>query len=420
METERIRRDFPALQRKRNGKHPVYFDNACMAMKPKPVIDALNEYYLEHPACAGHGRSAHWFSEEVGHDCGASRESIRRLINAKDCKEIIFTKNATESLNLVARSFKFQDGDRVLTTDREHNSNLCPWRYLDAKGVIKHDVVFSNEDYTFSIENLRNILESGGVRLVSFVHTSNLDGYTIPAKKVVEMCHNYGALVMLDAAQSAPHKKLDVQDLDVDFLAFSVHKLGGPTGVGVLYGKRHHLEDLDNFLVGGDTVSNTFYDKRPEYLSIPEKFEAGLQDYAGIAASGVAAEYLMRIGLDQVSRHEYKLNRYVTDYLRQRDEVEILGPMDPALRSGIVTFFVKKLGSGDIGERLDQEANIMVRTGTFCVHSWFNGKRVNRQAVPVRVSFFLYNTIDECDVFIETLEQILTERRKYPSLEVWS
>lgn len=419
MDIQKIRSDFPALQRQRNSMYPVYFDNACMAMKPKPVIDALNRYYLEFPACSGHGRSAHWFSKEVGHECEVARESIRKLINAGSCKEIIFTRNTTESLNLVARSFNFDQGDVVLTTDREHNSNLCPWRTLDASGRIIHEIVYSNADNTFNFDNLANRLQMGKVRLVSFVHSSNLDGYTIPANEIIEMCHHYGALVMLDSAQSMPHRVVDVQSLDVDFLAFSVHKMGGPTGIGVLYGKQHLLENLNCFMVGGDTVSDTFYDSDPVYLDLPERFEAGLQDYAGIMAAGAAAEYLMKVGLDQISQHEHKLNRFLTEKLWDFSEIEILGPHDPELRGGIVTFFVKKLGSGDIGERLDRVANIMVRTGTFCVHSWFNGRGINRQAVPLRVSFFLYNTLDECRVFLDTLEEILNERKHYPTLEIW-
>jgi len=390
-----------------------------MVMKPQPVIDALNRYYLECPACTGHGRSAHWFAGEVGHECEEARLSLQRLINARSPKEVIFTRNTTESLNLVARSFRFHEGDVVLTTDREHNSNLCPWRNLDAKGVIRHQVVRSNPDDTFSLENLEAQLGSGRVRLVSVVHSSNLDGYTIPAKQVIEISHRYGALVMLDAAQSVPHKAVDVQDLDVDFLAFSMHKMGGPTGMGVLYGKEHLLRELDHFIVGGDTVDDTFYDKSPVYLDLPARFEAGLQNYAGIMGSGAAAEYLMQVGPANIAQHDYELNRYLTERLQQYEEIEILGPKDPELRGGILTFVLKRDGLSDIGERFDTYANIMVRTGRFCVNSWFNDRRFNRSAIPVRASLYVYNTLEECDMFLDTLDRIIQETNDFPPLELY-
>lgn len=418
MHVQRIREDFPALRRERQGKKPIYFDNACMAMKPRQVIDAISRYYEDSPACTGHGRSAHWFAHEVGQECEEARESIRRFINAETCDEIIFTRNTTESINLVARTFRFQPGDVILTTDREHNSNLCPWKNLESRGIIQHGIVRSNQDEMFSLGNLETRLEEGGVGLASFVHASNLDGYTIPAKDVIRMCHDYNVPVMLDAAQSAPHKPLDVQDLDVDFLAFSVHKMGGPTGMGVLYGKAELLEDLDYFIVGGDTVKDTYYEKDPIYLKAPAKFEAGLQNYAGIAGAGAAAEYLMSVGLDTVAQHEYELNRYLTEHLMRSEEIEILGPRDPELRGGIVTFVVKRRGLGDIGEKFNSYNNIMIRTGSFCVHSWFNARRINKEAVPIRASLYIYNSLEECEVFVETLERIVQEVKDYPRLQV--
>jgi cysteine desulfurase/selenocysteine lyase len=418
MDIDQVRKDFPALGRQRGGKPPIYFDNASMAMKPQAVIEAQKRYYELFPSCGGHGRSVHWFANEVEEEVWKARTALQRLINARSPDEIIFTKNTTEALNLVAHSFPLQRDDVVLTTDKEHNSNLCPWRNLEAKGLLRHEIVLSNDDNAFSLENLVDRIATGGVKLVSMVHTSNLDGYSIPAKEIIDLCHGHDIRVMLDGAQSVPHKPIDVQDLDVDFLAFSVHKMCGPTGVGVLYGKKELLDGLDCFIVGGDTVADTFWDQEPLYLDAPWRFEAGLQNYAGIIGAGTAAEYLMHIGLDNISHHEYELNSYLTEYLQGYEDIEIVGPQDARLRGGILTFFVKRLGLGDIGEQLDQRNNVMVRTGTFCVHSWFNAKKINRNLTATRVSLYLSNTLDECRVFLETLNDIMSETKDFPPAKI--
>jgi len=418
----KIREDFPALSQTRNGKPPIYFDNACMTLKPNPVIDAMKEYYQEFPACGGHGRSAHWFASKVNERVEEAREIITKLIGAKSVNEIVFTKNTTEGINLVARSFGFKKGDMVLTTDKEHNSNLCPWQFLETKGLIEHDVVPSNQDNTFNLELFEEKLTklTPHVKLVSMCHTSNLDGYATPAKEIIKIAHDYGALVMLDAAQSVPHKPVDVQKLDVDFLAFSIHKMCGPTGVGILYGKENLLKKLEPFIVGGDTVKDTFYDQPPIYLDPPSKFEAGLQDYAGMIGAGAAAKYLMDIGMNNIIQHEIKLNKHLTENLTQHEEIELIGPNDPKLRGGICTFFAKKKGLSAIDTECDKRNNIMLRGGEFCVHSWFNGRRVNRASGigSIRASLYLYNTLEECEIFVDTIDEILQEYKDMPIVEV--
>ncbi|MBU2462191.1 aminotransferase class V-fold PLP-dependent enzyme [bacterium] len=415
MDVTKLREDFPSLKQQRDGKPPIYFDNACLTLKPLKVIEAMDEYYCNFPACGGHGRSDHWFANKVTEKTEEARESIRKLINARSTNEIIFTRNTTEGINLVAKGFKFREGDIVLTTDKEHNSNLCPWRDLAKKGAIKHDVILSNEDNTFNMGHLMEKIDKN-VKLVSMVHTSNLDGYTIPAEEIIQVCHLNGIRVMLDGAQSVPHKGIDVQQLDVDFLAFSLHKMCGPTGMGVLYAKEELLKELEPFIVGGDTVVDTFYGQDPIYLDPPAKFEAGLQNYAGMIGSGAAASYLMDIGADNIVEHELGLNRFLTENLSQYEDIEIIGPGDPKLRGGIVTFFIKRLGLGDIGERLDQDNNIMVRCGTFCVHSWFNGRKINLNLSPVRISLYFYNTLEECEIFLKTFERIMEETKDFPVL----
>jgi len=413
MNITKIRKDFPSLNQKRNGKPPIYFDNACLTLKPFPVIEAMNDYYHNFPGCGGGGRSDHWFADRVNEKVEGVRERIRKFINAKSTNEIIFTRNTTEGINLVAQGFTFKEGDIVLTTDKEHNSNLCPWRNLEAKGIIKHKVVPSNPDNTFNLAVFKEMLNSD-VKLVSMVHTSNLDGYTIPAEEIIKISHKQKAMVMLDGAQSAPHKPIDVQRLDVDFFAFSIHKMCGPTGMGVLYGKEDLLKKLEPFIVGGDTVVDTFYDKEPIYLEPPHKFEAGLQDYAGIIGTGAACNYINNIGYDFIEKQEAVLNEFLTKGLLNYEDIEIIGPLNPKLRGGIVTFLIKRLGMGDISKRLSEKSNIMVRSGTFCVHSWFNARKINKNITSLRVSLYFYNTLDECKIFLKALKEIMDETRDYP------
>jgi cysteine desulfurase/selenocysteine lyase len=398
----------------REGKPPIYFDNACMTLKPRQVINAMNEYYHNFPACGGHGRSLHWFATEVQKATEEAREKIRSFINAKEVKEIIWTKNTTEGLNLVANCFDLKKGDIVLTTDREHNSNLTPWIELKRRKGIEHKVVRSNEDNSFNMERFEGMM-SKKVKLVSMVHTSNLDGYTIPAEEIIKVAHDYGAKVMLDGAQSAPHKPIDVQKLGVDFFAFSVHKMLGPSGMGVLYGKAEEIRELDRFIVGGDTVKDTYYD-RAIWQTSPYLYEAGLQNYAGQIGSGVAAEYLLDIGMENISKHEYKLNKYITDGLLEYAEVKILGPLNPEERAGIVSFRIEKkdgsplIAPRDIANLLDERYNIMIRSGDHCVHSWFNARGIGISG-SARGSLYLYNTKQEAEVFLSGIRKIIEENR---------
>lgn len=399
MNVKKIRADFPILSRKINDKPITYFDNACMTFRPKQVIEAINEYYCTISACAG--RSIHKLGSETTLRYEEAREKIQTFIHAGESKEIIFTKNATEGINLIARSLPLDEGAVVLTTDKEHNSNLTPWHLQKQLRKIRHTVVESKEDNSFDLERFKQMM-SKKVKLVSMVHTSNLDGYTIPAKEMINIAHDYGALVLLDGAQSAPRKPVDVQRLDVDFFVFSAHKMLGPTGFGVLYGKSQMLKELSPFMVGGDTVENSTYDSSV-LLPPPEKFEAGLQDYAGAIGTGAAVDFITKIGKENIEKHEYDLNRFITDNLRDIPGVNLIGPADPKLRGGIVTLTIKNYEPHDVVMRLD-DANIMCRSGVFCVHSWFNAHHMNG---AVRVSLYLYNTKGECEIFLRTLRKIV-------------
>ena len=398
MDMKKIQHDFPILSKEIKGKKIVYFDNACMSLKPRQVIEAMDEYYYEYPACAG--RSHHKLGEIVTQKVKEARISIARFINANE-NEIIFTRNTTEGINLLANSFDFKAGDIVLATDKEHNSNLVPWQALVKKKGIKHQIIRSKEDGTFDLDSYNKNIN--GVKLVAMVLTSNLDGTTIPAKEIIRTAHEHGALVFLDAAQGVAHQKVDVKDLDVDFLAFSGHKMLGPTGTGVFYAKHDLLETLEPFMVGGNTVEYSTYTDY-KMLKAPEKFEAGLQDYAGIIGLGEAVKYLEAVGFDSIKKQEYELNKYITDEISRWQKIKIIGPGDPALRSGIISFYIDGVDMHQFALMLDEMSNVMIRSGQHCVHSWFNDKKIYNSA---RVSLYFYNTLEEARTFISSLDKIM-------------
>ncbi len=437
---EWTREDFPALKNFRDGKPPVYFDNACNTLVPRQVIEALNEYYSNFPAC-GEGRSRHWFAEEVTdridgnpeRGMKGSRHIVKEFINASSEKEIVFTLNASHGINIVALGTRFKPGDVVLMTDKEHNSNLIPWLRLQKQGLIETEHVVSDEDGTFNLDMFEKKLKTRRVRLVSMCYTSNLTGYTIPAKEIVNTAHRYGVKVMLDGAQTVPHKAVDVRDLDVDFLVFSLHKMCGPRGVGVLYGKSELLGKALNVedeaadvimpvLLGGDTVIDSTYDSYT-LLPPPQRFEVGLQDYPGQIAAGAAVDYLLKVEMDKIGAWEERLNSYLSEQLLTRygdlGWFTILGPSDPSKRGGILTFVVRRPNSIRIAEELSEKSNVMIRDGVFCVHSYLNnifgqgwtGPRLpNEQRMTYRVSLYFYNTLEECDIFLNTLHEIFQER----------
>ena len=398
LNVEKIRGDFPILN---SSKPPVYFDNACMTLRPRSVVSAMEDYYFKYPGCAG--RSLHKIARTVTENFNGARENIQKHFNAKFSREIIFTRNTTEAINIVSRGMGLKKGDRVLTTDREHNSNLMPWLMLSERNGVKHDVVKSNPDNSFNLETFEESMSSD-VKLVSMVHTSNLDGYTIPAEKIIKIAHDYGALVMLDGAQSAAHKRIDLKKLDVDFFACSGHKMLGPSGIGMLYGKEHLLDKLDPYNVGGDTVIDTTYSSY-KLSRLPDKFEAGLQDYAGAIGFSAAIDYLKKIGMDNISQHEASMNKIATNGIKDISGLEIIGPADHLLRSGILSFSVKGVSPHDIVMLLDESSNIMMRSGAHCVHSWFNSRGLKDGSV--RASFYVYNTKDEVETFVSALPRVI-------------
>jgi cysteine desulfurase/selenocysteine lyase len=437
---EKIREDFPSLKSRRNGRPPVYFDNACTTLVPKPVIKSINDYYRRFPGCGG-ARSRHWFSREVNNriegnpekGIQGSRQIIKEFINARSEKEVIFTQNTSHAINIVALGFKFRKGDGVLLTDKEHNSNLLPWLRLQKKGLIRVDHVDTDDTGAFDLDDYKQKLEENNIALVSLAYTSNLTGDTLPAGEIIKLAHANGAKVLLDAAQTASHRTIDVQKMDVDFLAFSIHKMCGPRGVGVLYGKQEHLgsaiheeDDADNCLapalLGGGTVGDTTYDSY-SLLEPPERFEVGVQNYPGQIAAGMAITYLQKIGMDRINRQVNLLNGFLTKELLQRygdtGWFRIIGPEDAGKRAGILSFEVRRPNAVGIAEELSDRSNIMIRDGVFCVHSylnyiygqgWLRPKLPSEHRMVYRASLYFYNTLEECRIFLDTLDKIFRER----------
>jgi len=386
---ERIRKDFEVL-----NKNIVYLDSACMALKPKQVIEKINEYYKEYPGCGERGH--HKISKKVTSEVDSSRKIIKKFLNAKK-GELIFTRNTTEAINLIANSLGFNKGDIVVSSDREHNSNLLPWQMLEKRRGIKRKIINEKNNHSFDLEDFNDKVKNA--KLVSVVHTSNLDGYTLPVKEIIKISHETGALVMLDGAQSAPHKEVNVKKLDVDFFAFSGHKMLGPSGIGALYGKQELLEKLDPFIVGGETVTETTYNDQ-EFAKIPHKFEAGLQHYAGITGFGIAAKYLMKIGLKNIEKHEIKLQKFISDGL-ENERIERVGFCGD---TGIFNFNIRNMSPHNVAMILDETDNIMIRSGAHCMHSWFNKHKVSGSA---RASLYLYTNKEDCEKFIKGIKKII-------------
>jgi len=404
----KIRNDFPALRRTINNKPVVYLDSACMALKPRQVINAMNEYYEQYPACGG--RSIHKFGEEASNAYIEAREKFAKFLNAADESECIWTRNATESLNIVATSVKLPKDSKIVTTSLEHHSGSLPFIERARRDGLGIEIVKARSDGTFDIEDWKRTIDHD-TSLVSIVHSSNVTGTITPMKEIAEIAHDHGALVMSDDAQYAPHHPLDVQDLNVDFSAISVHKMCGPTGMGVLYGKLEHLKSMNMFFYGGDTVSDVRFENGkilPEYLPPPEKFEAGLQNYAGAIGAGAAAEYLLTIGMHEIEKYERSLLEMVLERFRDMEHVHILGTDDINIKTGLVTFTVDTISSAhDVATFLNDEYNVMVRSGWHCVGPFHYQMGIDPKRGTARASFYLYNNRFDVDTFLSGMETLI-------------
>jgi cysteine desulfurase/selenocysteine lyase len=395
---ETLRKDFPPLS-PRPGKPPIYFDNACMSLRPQKVIDAITTYYLEHPSC--HKRAVHAFGRKTSDRFDRARESIRAFVNAESEKEIIFTRNATEGMNILANALPLEKGDVVVTSDLEHNSNTVPWKVLEKTVGIKHKRVSIPPDGSIDLEAFRT--EIKGAKIVSLLSRSHVLGIKMPIKEIAAMAHEQGAQMIVDAAQSPLHETLDVRDLGADYLVLSFHKMLGPSGMGMLYGKESLLEQLPQFLTGGETVDDV--DEESYVPSpLPYRFEAGLQDYAGAMGAEAAIQYLEEEVGEARGNHEAKLNAIISEGLAGMNRFRLLGPKDPAQRGSIINFYIDGIDSGELSILLDKSENIMTRSGVHCCHAWF---RKHGVTPSLRASLAFYNTEREAETFVSTVKNVI-------------
>jgi cysteine desulfurase/selenocysteine lyase len=399
MDTDKIRQDFPILQKKINGKPFIYFDSACTSLKCQRVIDAILAYYTEYTGCAG--RSIHKFATRTTEEFEKAREKVAKFINAKRPEEIIWTKNTTEAINLVAHSLKFNKGDKVITTNLEHSSGLVPWQIKAERGDIILDFVLCNNEGEFNIEDFKNKIDKK-TKIISIIHASNVTGTRTPLEEIIKIAHDNDSLVLVDGAQSVPHFPVDVRKLDIDFLCFSGHKMCGPTGIGCLYGKYDLLKELQPFILGGETIKDA--DLKYHILDeLPHRLEGGIQNYAGAIGLGSAVDYLSSIGMKNIENYEKELAKLLVEGLLTVSGIDLLGPKDYKKKGALAAFNIKGMEPHDVAILLDEQ-NIFVRSGMHCAYPIH--KFLHESKGSVRASLYFYNTKEEVKIFIEKLNSI--------------
>lgn len=395
MDISELRKDFPTM-REGDG---VYLDSACQSLRPDSVIDAVLEYYRKYPSCGS--RSVHSMSSKVAMTVDETREALMSFFGTDDPDCYIFTKNCTEGMNIVAFGSGLKKGDAVVTTDSEHNSNHVPWLMMADNVGISRKFARTSEDGSFDIESFKDCMGKD-VKLVSVLHASNVTGCVMPIKEITEIAHDHGAKVLVDGSQAAPHIKVDLKDLDVDYYSMSVHKMLGPSGMGVLYGKKENLKDLRPLAAGGGAVGMVGYDKA-EFAPVPEKFEPGLQNYSGIFGTKAALEYLSAIGMCRIMDHDRMLMRSMFDMTKGVDGLEMVGPNDPEKRCGVFSFNIRGLGPHDVAMMMDSIDGIMIRSGMHCAGPFYESRNLKGSA---RASVYLYNNRDDIARFARTLGYI--------------
>ena len=404
-DVQKIREDFPILQREVYGKPLVYLDNAATTQKPLCVLDAMRDEYLN--VNANVHRGVHYLSQQATDLHEAAREKVRQFINAKKTEEIVFTRGTTEAINLVASSFcesQMQPGDEVLVTEMEHHSNIVSWQLQAQKHgiVVKHLPI--TDDGRLDLSTINSQL-STKTKLVSIAHVSNVLGTVNPVEDIIKIAHEHGIPVLVDGAQSAPHMKIDVQAMDCDFFAFSGHKMYGPTGIGVLYGKEEWLEKLPPYQGGGEMIDKVTWEKTT-FERLPFKFEAGTPDYVATHGLAKAIEYMESIGLDAIQQHEQELTRYCMEQLQSIEGMHIYGPNVVsdyiADKDAVVSFNVGNIHHLDMGTLLDR-LGIAVRTGHHCAQPLMDRLGISG---TVRASFALYNTKEEIDTLVAGIRRV--------------
>jgi cysteine desulfurase/selenocysteine lyase len=397
IDINKIREDFPILSETVYGKPLVYFDNAATTQKPRQVIEKIEEGYYKRNANIHRG--VHFLSQEATEAHEQARREVQAFINARSANEVIFTRGTTEAINLVASSFGelLKDGDEVIVSQMEHHSNIVPWQLLQARKDIKLKVIPFDQNGELQTEELDRLI-SPRTKLVSCTHVSNALGTVNPIKEIIAKAHAHGIPVLVDGAQSIPHFKVDVQELDADFLAFSAHKIYGPTGMGVLYGKEAWLDKLPPYQGGGEMIDKVTFEKTT-FNVLPFKFEAGTPDFIGSTALAEALRYVNAIGMDNIAAHEQELIAYAVEQLSRFDNVRFIG--QPKLRSGLVSFLIGTIHPYDLGSVLDK-LGIAVRTGHHCAQPVMDAFGIEG---TVRASFGIYNTKEEIDILIAGVER---------------
>ncbi|MGF9965297.1 cysteine desulfurase SufS [Bacillus rhizoplanae] len=395
MDIHEIRKQFPILDQKVNGKQLVYFDSAATSQKPIQVIETLERYYKEYNSNVHRG--VHTLGTKATDAYEGAREKVRKFINAKSMEEIIFTRGTTTALNTVAASYGMEhvkEGDEIVISYMEHHSNIIPWQQVAKKTGATLKYLPLQEDGTISLEDARQTITSN-TKIVSIMYVSNVLGTINPVKEIAEIAHQNGAIMVVDGAQSTPHMKVDVQDLNCDFYALSAHKMCGPTGIGVLYGKKELLENMEPIEFGGEMID--FVDlQESTWKELPWKFEAGTPIIGNAIGLGAAIDFLEEIGLDNIEKHEHELAQYALERLSEVDGVTIYGPKH---RAGLVTFNIDDVHPHDVATVLDVEG-IAVRAGHHCAQPLMKWLKASSTA---RASFYLYNTKEEIDTFVEAL-----------------
>ncbi|MBQ2562691.1 MAG: cysteine desulfurase [Muribaculaceae bacterium] len=393
-----IREQYPILKRNIEGRPLVYLDNAATSQTPRCVVETITDMYYKHKANVHRG--VHTISQEATDLMEQTREKVRQFINAKSTNEIIFTRGTTEAINLVASSYgdSLFTGDEIVLTVMEHHSNIVPWQLLQRNKRLKIHVVPIDKKGNLDM-NVYEDLFTENIRFVAVTHVSNVLGTINPVKQIIEIAHRQGIPVLVDGAQAAPHLKIDVQDLDADFYCFSSHKMYGPAGVGVLYGKENLLNRMVPYQGGGEMIGNVSFEKTT-FAELPFKFEAGTPDFVGIAAFGAAIDYINSLGIDNIAAHEQLLLDAATSQLMEIEGMRIFGTSEN--KEGVISFLVNDINSYDMGLLLDK-LGIAVRTGHHCAQPLM--KRLGVTGT-VRASFALYNTLEEVTAFTQAVARV--------------
>lgn len=399
LNVEAIIKDFPILEQQVNGKRLAYLDSTATSQKPKQVIDALSDYYERYNSNVHRG--VHTLGSLATDGYEGARETVRRFIHAKYFEEIIFTRGTTAAINMIAHSYgdaNVGEGDEIVVTQMEHHANLVPWQQLAKRQGATLKFIPMAEDGTITLEAVRETV-SERTKIVAIAHVSNVLGTINDIKAIAEIAHEHGAIISVDGAQSVPHMKVDVQDLNVDFYSFSGHKMLGPTGIGVLYGKREHLNQMEPTEFGGDMIDFVdLYDST--WTDLPTKFEAGTPIIAQAIGLQAAIEYIESIGFDAIHEHEQALTTYAYEQMSQIEGIDIYGPSKDK-RAGIITFNLKDVHPHDVATALDTEG-VAVRAGHHCAQPLMKWLNVSSTA---RASFYIYNTKEDIDQLVEGLKQ---------------